>query len=125
MKPLRIPRRARNRPNTRISRQSRLPRNSAIHAIGVIDSHMLAAGSVLIGDSEAFNGVMVRMGTPEEIAYGVVFLTSDESSYMTGTELIIDGGKFDLTGDCTDYSLSFQKSDRPSIVIVPRPPVAS
>ena len=62
---------------------------------------MLAAGSVLIGDSEAFNGVMVRMGTPEEIAYGVVFLTSDESSYMTGTELIIDGGKFDLTGDCT------------------------
>ena len=33
------------------------------------------------------------MGTPEEIAYGMVFLASDESSYMTGTELIIDGGK--------------------------------
>ena len=33
------------------------------------------------------------MGTPEEIGYGVVFLASDESSYMTGTELIIDGGK--------------------------------
>ena len=33
------------------------------------------------------------MGTPEEIAYGMVSLASDESSFMTGTELIIDGGK--------------------------------
>ena len=32
------------------------------------------------------------MGTPDEIAYGVVFLASDESSFMTGTELVIDGG---------------------------------
>ena len=46
-----------------------------------------------IGDSEAFNRPMGRMGTPEEIAYGVVFLASDESSFMTGTELVIDGGK--------------------------------
>ena len=30
------------------------------------------------------------MGTPEEIAYGVAFLASDESIYMTGTELIIE-----------------------------------
>ena len=33
-----------------------------------------------------------RMGRPEEIAYGALFLASDESSFMTGTNMIIDGG---------------------------------
>lgn len=35
---------------------------------------------------------MKRFGKPEEIAYGVVFLASDESSFMTGADLVIDGG---------------------------------
>ena len=33
-----------------------------------------------------------RPGRPEEIAYGALFLASDESSFMTGSELVIDGG---------------------------------
>ncbi len=33
-----------------------------------------------------------HMGEPDDIAWGVVFLASDESKFMTGSELVIDGG---------------------------------
>ncbi|MEB3370488.1 SDR family NAD(P)-dependent oxidoreductase [Saccharopolyspora mangrovi] len=35
---------------------------------------------------------IARQGEPAEIAYGVLYLASDESSFTTGTELVIDGG---------------------------------
>jgi len=35
---------------------------------------------------------MGRFGEPTEIAHGALFLASDESSWMTGQSLIIDGG---------------------------------
>ncbi len=37
---------------------------------------------------------MGRLGRPEEIAYGSLYLCSDEAAYTTGAELVIDGGWF-------------------------------
>jgi NAD(P)-dependent dehydrogenase (short-subunit alcohol dehydrogenase family) len=33
-----------------------------------------------------------HIGEPDDIAYGILFLASDESKFMTGSELVIDGG---------------------------------
>jgi NAD(P)-dependent dehydrogenase (short-subunit alcohol dehydrogenase family) len=32
------------------------------------------------------------MANPDELAYGALFIVSDESSFMTGTDLVMDGG---------------------------------
>ncbi len=36
--------------------------------------------------------LMKRFGTPEDIALAALFLASDDSRYVTGTELVVDGG---------------------------------
>jgi len=48
--------------------------------------------SKLFLDTLAASAPMNRIGTPDEIAKAAVFLASDDSSYITGIELFVDGG---------------------------------
>ena len=41
-----------------------------------------------------------RMGSPEEVAKAVSFLASDDSSFITGIELFIDGGMAQVSDIC-------------------------
>jgi NAD(P)-dependent dehydrogenase (short-subunit alcohol dehydrogenase family) len=63
---------------------------------GIIDTHMIervfgttTEGSQAILDQEPIG----RMGTPEEIAAAVLWLSSPEASFVTGHALIVDGGQ--------------------------------
>lgn len=47
-------------------------------------------------DGEAAKVPMGRVGRPAELAAAVLFLASDQSSFVTGTELFVDGGQTDL-----------------------------
>ena len=68
-------------------------RANSVHP-GPIDTAMLYV-SFPNAESQARRRAEVplgRFGTLDEVAYGVLFLASDESSYVTGSELVIDGG---------------------------------
>lgn len=64
-------------------------RVNSIHP-GVIDTPML--GATTDADKVVKGTPMRRMGTPDEIANVALFLASDESSFMTGAHVPVDGG---------------------------------
>lgn len=74
-------------------------RINSVHP-GFIETPMVANGVAAMGEENAkafqeriFSTIPLgAMGRPRDIANGVLFLASDESAYMTGSELVIDGG---------------------------------
>lgn len=71
-------------------------RCNSVHP-GSIDTPILDADKAKHGDAAITMREraipMHRLGRPDEVAYAVLFLASDEASYITGAELIVDGGK--------------------------------
>ena len=61
---------------------------------GMIDTHILDAGTISEEqlETEAQRYPMKRFGKPEEVAYGIIYLLSDASSFVTGSSIVIDGG---------------------------------
>jgi NAD(P)-dependent dehydrogenase (short-subunit alcohol dehydrogenase family) len=70
------------------------PENIRVNSVhpGLIRTPLVEAQSDDMNAGIIKSTPMGRMGTPEEVAAGCVFLAGDESSFVTGSELVIDGG---------------------------------
>lgn len=71
-------------------------RNIRINAVapGMVDTHILDAGTISEEQLEAERQryPMKRFGKPEEVAYAIIYLLSDASSFTTGSTIVLDGG---------------------------------
>ena len=69
-------------------------RINSVHP-SIVDTQMADYGAKERGKSKEELGKMYplgRIGKPSDVAYATLFLASDESSFITGSELVIDGG---------------------------------
>ena len=66
-------------------------RCNSVHP-GPIETDMLKEAAGGLEQAYRQRVPLGRFGTVEDIAYGVLYLASDESSFVTGSELVIDGG---------------------------------
>lgn len=72
-------------------------RVNSVHP-GFIDTPMVSGALSALENANEMTDLIVsrhalgRLGVPREIADAVLFLASDESSFMTGAELVVDGG---------------------------------
>ena len=79
--------------STAIQYASENIRANSVHP-GFVDSPMTRAhhANPHIHQERVSKMPLGRMGEPEDIAAGILYLASDESSFVTGAELVIDGG---------------------------------
>lgn len=69
-----------------------------IRAVSISPGPILTPALALVAstteqqDALASTTLLKRLGTPEDIAYLALYLASDEASWVTGTDVIIDGG---------------------------------
>jgi NAD(P)-dependent dehydrogenase (short-subunit alcohol dehydrogenase family) len=70
------------------------PHNIRVNAVcpGPIDTRIAAKPGDELYDRQISKTPLGRVGQPREIAYAALFLASDESSYITGAVLPVDGG---------------------------------
>lgn len=69
-------------------------RCNSVHP-GYVDTFMMTGGGRLTDDAKAAFATSVplgRLGQPEDVAETTAFLLSDASSYLNGSEIVIDGG---------------------------------
>ncbi len=61
----------------------------------MVEAHLRASGATDIEAARRETGLLHplgHMGEPDDVAWGVVYLASDESRFVTGAQLAIDGG---------------------------------
>jgi acetoacetyl-CoA reductase len=63
-------------------------------APGYVDTEMVRAVPANVLDQIIARIPVGRLGKPEEIARAVLFLTADESGFITGSTLTINGGQY-------------------------------
>lgn len=64
---------------------------------GLVPTNILVLNNEKLGENQLIDKMierypLKRFGKPEDIAYGAIYLLSDASSWVTGTNLVIDGG---------------------------------
>jgi 3(or 17)beta-hydroxysteroid dehydrogenase len=72
-------------------------RCNSVHPVFIdtpmVDSLAKLTGDAAVGKERMAKSIPIgRLGEPDEIAYAVVYLVSDESRLMTGSEFVLDGG---------------------------------
>lgn len=72
------------------------PKQIRVNAVcpGMVDTNILSAGTITEEqvEKDKQNYPLKRYGRPEDVAYAMIYLLSDASSWVTGTNLIIDRG---------------------------------